>query len=142
MRSRNNPRDIMAEVYRALEALNFVSPCHGREPASAVLDAGDWLLQQWKVITPFHVRCRCWNQVSGVMVRVRPTRTGRAEPVMMIRGGSLNPVQMKMTLQLFQNDRQFLLDFKNLPTSEADRLQSLDEHEPHPDAAGRGHQPR
>eukprot|EP00043_Microstomoeca_roanoka_P005124 m.53730 g.53730 ORF g.53730 m.53730 type:complete len:497 (-) comp12819_c1_seq1:195-1685(-) len=72
MRSQNRPEDIMAEVYRTLRALNF----------------------QWKVITPFHVRCRCWNQVSGTMV--------------------------KMSLRLYKADKYYLLDFQNLAT-EAER---------------------
>ena len=47
--------------------------------------------QQWKCVTPFHARCRCWNQVSGMMV--------------------------KMSLQLYStNDDQYLLDFMSLPT--------------------------
>lgn len=79
MRSKNRPEDIMAEVYRAMKALNF----------------------QWKVITPFHARCRCWNQVSGTT--------------------------MKMSLQLYQTkDHNYLLDFKNLPTKADDRLRILD----------------
>eukprot|EP00730_Choanoeca_flexa_P001980 TRINITY_DN10867_c0_g1_i2.p1 TRINITY_DN10867_c0_g1~~TRINITY_DN10867_c0_g1_i2.p1 ORF type:complete len:502 (+),score=108.01 TRINITY_DN10867_c0_g1_i2:96-1601(+) len=79
MRSKNRPGDIMAEVYRALEALNF----------------------QWKVVHPYHIRCRSWNQVSGTM--------------------------MKMSLQLFEAEGQFLLDFRNLPTSDADRLHLIDQ---------------
>jgi len=79
MRSKNRPEDVMAEVYRAMGALNF----------------------QWKVITPFHARCRCWNQVSGTT--------------------------MKMSLQLYQTkDSNYLLDFKNLPTHSSDRLRALD----------------
>merc|ERR1712146_777554 len=89
MRSRNRPAEIMGEVYRSLEALNL----------------------QWKVITPYHLRCRCWNQVSGTM--------------------------MKMSLQLFQSDdQQYLLDFNNLATSEQDRLHALDEDVPQTDTVG------
>jgi len=78
MRSQNQPEHVMAEVYRAMHALNF----------------------QWKVITPYHVRCRCWNQVSGTM--------------------------MKMDLQLYKADKKhYLLDFKHLPTREGDRLQAF-----------------
>eukprot|EP00049_Salpingoeca_infusionum_P001128 m.45464 g.45464 ORF g.45464 m.45464 type:complete len:510 (-) comp10880_c1_seq3:465-1994(-) len=78
MRSQNSPDAVMGAVYKALKSLNF----------------------QWKVITPYHVRCRCWNQVSGTMI--------------------------KMSLQLFTaNSKYYLLDFKNLPTSEADSLRPL-----------------
>ncbi|EGD79244.1 CAMK/CAMKL/AMPK protein kinase [Salpingoeca rosetta] len=70
MRSQNKPQDIMAEVYRTLRALNF----------------------QWKVITPYHVRCRCFNQVSGTMV--------------------------KMSLRLYRADKYYLLDFQNLATED------------------------
>ena len=53
MRSQNEPHEVMVEVYRAMLALNF----------------------QWKVITPYHARCRCWNQVrqcAGCRLRVCP----------------------------------------------------------------------
>ena len=66
---------VMQEVYRAMASLNF----------------------QWKVVTPFHARCRCWNQVSGSLV--------------------------KMSLQLYATaDNQYLLDFMSLPTSPKDDL--------------------
>lgn len=75
MRSQNSPYEVMQEVYRAMASLNF----------------------QWKVVTPFHARCRCWNQVSGSLV--------------------------KMSLQLYATtDSQFLLDFMSLPTSPKDDL--------------------
>eukprot|EP00039_Didymoeca_costata_P032933 m.39939 g.39939 ORF g.39939 m.39939 type:complete len:510 (-) comp9611_c0_seq1:1400-2929(-) len=78
MRSQNSPEKVMAEVYRAMQELNF----------------------QWKVITPYHARCRCWNQVSGAM--------------------------MKMSLQLFRVDEDnYLLDLKALPIRSSDRLQLL-----------------
>lgn len=78
MRSQNSPQDVMQEVYRAMQSLNF----------------------QWKVVTPFHARCRCWNQVSGTMV--------------------------KMSLQLYSTqDNQYLLDFMSLPTSARDHLKLL-----------------
>ena len=58
----------MGEVYRAMGALNF----------------------QWKVMTPYHIRCRSWNQVSGSL--------------------------LKMSLQLYSlNDGSHLLDLKALP---------------------------
>ena len=38
---------------------------------------------------------------------------------------------MKMSLQLFEADTQYLLDFRSLPTSEADRLQFFDTDEDH-----------
>jgi 5'-AMP-activated protein kinase catalytic alpha subunit len=58
----------MAEVFRAMKSLNF----------------------QWKVVNPYHARCRVWNQVSGSMI--------------------------KMSLQLYKaDDKNYLLDFKNLP---------------------------
>lgn len=79
MRSQNRPEEVMAEVFRAMQTLNF----------------------QWKVITPYHARCRCWNQVSGTM--------------------------MKMSLQLYKTDDQnYLLDFKNLATRKSDRLKTVD----------------
>eukprot|EP00051_Salpingoeca_urceolata_P014588 m.186078 g.186078 ORF g.186078 m.186078 type:complete len:532 (-) comp18129_c0_seq2:131-1726(-) len=79
MRSGNNVEDIMAEVYRAMQALNF----------------------QWKVVTPYHARCRTWNQVSGTM--------------------------MKMSLKLYKADeRNFLLDFQNLPVRRSERLRPVD----------------
>lgn len=91
MRSKNRPEDVMAEVYRAMQALNF----------------------QWKVITPFHARCRCWNQVSGTT--------------------------MKMSLQLYQTkDHHYLLDFKNLPTQASDRLRALDASTAGPDEEDEG----
>lgn len=75
MRSHNSPQDVMQEVYRAMRSLNL----------------------QWKCVTPFHARCRCWNQVSGMMV--------------------------KMSLQLYStNDDQYLLDFMSLPTEKKDDL--------------------
>mmetsp|Transcript_27383 Transcript_27383/g.71828 ORF Transcript_27383/g.71828 Transcript_27383/m.71828 type:complete len:507 (-) Transcript_27383:150-1670(-) len=75
MRSQNSPFEVMQEVYRAMASLNF----------------------QWKVVTPFHARCRCWNQVSGSLV--------------------------KMSLQLYATtDNQYLLDFMSLPTSSKDAL--------------------
>eukprot|EP00054_Salpingoeca_dolichothecata_P015374 m.88562 g.88562 ORF g.88562 m.88562 type:complete len:479 (+) comp21462_c0_seq4:232-1668(+) len=80
MRSQNRPDEVMSEVYRAMAQLNF----------------------QWKVITPYHARCRCWNQVSGTM--------------------------LKMSLQLFRaDDRNYLLDFRNLATNPEENLQSLGE---------------
>eukprot|EP00041_Stephanoeca_diplocostata_P017943 m.371567 g.371567 ORF g.371567 m.371567 type:complete len:583 (+) comp20867_c0_seq8:275-2023(+) len=78
MRSQNSPCEVMQEVYRAMQSLNF----------------------QWKVVTPFHARCRCWNQVSGTMV--------------------------KMSLQLYSTaDEQYLLDFQSLPTLAKDHLKLL-----------------
>lgn len=78
MRSQSSPQDVMVEVYRGMQSLNL----------------------QWKCVTPFHARCRCWNQVSGTMV--------------------------KMSLQLFcTHDDQYLLDFMSLPTSPKDHLQLL-----------------
>jgi 5'-AMP-activated protein kinase catalytic alpha subunit len=75
MRSHNSPFEVMQEVYRAMASLNF----------------------QWKVVTPYHARCRCWNQVSGSLV--------------------------KMSLQLYATaDSQYLLDFMSLPTSPKDAL--------------------
>jgi len=83
MRSQNSPQEVMQEVYRAMQSLNF----------------------QWKVVTPFHARCRCWNQVSGSLV--------------------------KMSLQLYlTSDRQYLLDFMSLATSRKDNLSVLGGSEP------------
>lgn len=78
MRSHSGPEDVMSVVYRGMQSLNL----------------------QWKCVTPFHARCRCWNQVSGTMV--------------------------KMSLQLYRtHDDQYLLDFMSLPTSPNDHLKLL-----------------
>ena len=79
MRSQNPPDKVMTEVYRAMRSLNF----------------------QWKVVTPYHARCRCWNQVSGTM--------------------------MKMNLQLYRaNSGQYLLDLQALPTRRGEGLTLLE----------------
>ncbi|KJE95448.1 CAMK/CAMKL/AMPK protein kinase [Capsaspora owczarzaki ATCC 30864] len=71
IRSRSSSMDVMSEVFRALKSLGF----------------------EWKVVTPYLLRCRCYNSSTGTM--------------------------MKMNLQLYQVDaQQFLLDFKNLSESE------------------------
>eukprot|EP00056_Hartaetosiga_gracilis_P003147 m.60047 g.60047 ORF g.60047 m.60047 type:complete len:144 (+) comp11348_c0_seq3:72-503(+) len=80
MRSKNRPADVMTEVFRTLHSLNF----------------------EWKVITPYHIRCRCWNQVSNNMV--------------------------KMSLRLYKADSQhYLLDFQNLQTKDSEGLQAIDD---------------
>ena len=38
-------------------------------------------------------------------------------------------LQMKMSLQLFEAEGQYLLDFRNLQTSDADKLHLLDQDE-------------
>ena len=75
MRSQNTPQEVMGEVYRAMAALSF----------------------QWKIVTPYHIRCRSWNQVSGSL--------------------------LKMSLQLYKlNDGSHLLDLKALPSRTSEGL--------------------
>eukprot|EP00038_Savillea_parva_P006615 m.164795 g.164795 ORF g.164795 m.164795 type:complete len:506 (+) comp12472_c0_seq1:307-1824(+) len=94
MRSQNSPCEVMQEVYRAMASLNF----------------------QWKVVTPFHARCRCWNQVSGSLV--------------------------KMSLQLYATaDNQYLLDFMSLPTSPKDALMAVGSATSKRDDAGESSNP-
>ena len=105
MRSQNKPEEIMAEVYRTMQALNFVWLFR--------LDIVPLILQQWKTVNPFHTRCRVWNQVSGAMVCLRPYFP------------SHHP-QIKMSLQLYSvEDNTFLLDFRHLPTRASERLCAL-----------------
>ena len=60
MRSQNQPEDVMTEVFRAMKALNFVR-------GAACACAAD-ARQQWKIITPYHCRAQCVNQISGNLV--------------------------------------------------------------------------
>lgn len=73
IRSQSRPQDIMAEIFRKLIVLDF----------------------QWKIITPYFIRCRHTHPSSGIIV--------------------------KLDLQLYQIDQKnFLLDFKCVDPSEED----------------------
>jgi 5'-AMP-activated protein kinase catalytic alpha subunit len=66
IRSQSRPQDIMAEIFRKLKALEF----------------------QWKIITPYFIRCRHIHPNSGLMI--------------------------KLDLQLYQIDtKNYLLDFND-----------------------------
>lgn len=65
IRSQSRPQDIMAEIFRKLKALDF----------------------QWKIVTPYFIRCRHIHPNSGLVI--------------------------KLDLQLYQIDpKNYLLDFK------------------------------
>ena len=73
IRSRNEPHDVMMEVFKAMKALGF----------------------EWKVINPYHVRCRFINKI--------------------------NKNTVYMILQLYRvDDKHYLLDFKNLSSKHND----------------------
>eukprot|EP01135_Chromosphaera_perkinsii_P010461 Nk52_evm24s2133 gene=Nk52_evmTU24s2133 len=96
IRSRNEPYEVMTEVFKAMKNLGF----------------------EWKVINPYHVRCRFINKINSNVVF--------------------------MILQLYRvDDKHYLLDFKNI-TSPADDAQKDDTLTTKEDAqtvaqAGRGH---
>ncbi|XP_052867445.1 5'-AMP-activated protein kinase catalytic subunit alpha-2-like isoform X2 [Anopheles cruzii] len=74
IRSQSKPNDIMLEVYRAMKALDF----------------------EWKIINPYHVRVRKYNE--------------------------RNEKHVKMSLQLYQVDpKNYLLDFKSLTNDEVEQ---------------------
>jgi 5'-AMP-activated protein kinase catalytic alpha subunit len=73
IRSQSRPQDIVAEIFRKLKALEF----------------------QWKIITPYFIRCRHIHPNSGLMI--------------------------KLDLQLYQIDtKNYLLDFKCVNPDESE----------------------
>jgi 5'-AMP-activated protein kinase catalytic alpha subunit len=85
IRSQSRPQDIMAEIFRKLKALDF----------------------QWKIVTPYFIRCRHIHPNSGLVI--------------------------KLDLQLYQIDpKNYLLDFKCVnPDESADYPAMVDTHRHH-----------
>ncbi|XP_062509422.1 5'-AMP-activated protein kinase catalytic subunit alpha-2-like isoform X2 [Corticium candelabrum] len=88
IRSQSPPQDIMAEIFRAMKALDF----------------------EWKIVSPYSVRCRQQNKVTGHYV--------------------------KMALQLYKlSAHSYLLDFKNLVPNSQSALEAVSSNpDPVPDS--------
>ena len=65
IRSQSPPQDIMAEIFRAMKALDFVRISQDLSDSLTAL----CVIKEWKIVSPYSLCCQQHNKVTGHYVR-------------------------------------------------------------------------